>query len=128
MSNGFTLAHELGHVLWLDHCLSYRQIGEKKTVFVERHNLPITANAFPGRPTDWGMEGGRGFYSKDDTLARILEKLVMFGATGNGKMDIPDYQIISLTATATNSTSICYPNIGARHMQTEERKVYNHEK
>ena len=127
MSNEFTLAHELGHALWLDHCRSYRRIGKKKTIFIEHHKLPVTVNAFPGGMRDWGMESGRGFYSVDDTLERTLEKLVMFGATGNDKMDIPDYKVISLTATATNSTSVFYSNVGARHMQTEARKVYDHE-
>ena len=128
MSNEFTLVHELGHALCLEHCFSDIELNDEEFIEIEDGALPVLKKDFPDGKGDWGEENGRGFYSIDDTRAVLLKRLVMYGELRDDRVDIPHGRIVSLTESATNSASIWYPKVGERYLEPDNRKVYTHEK
>lgn len=85
------LAHELGHALGLSDCYS-----SCENATLSGLDKPITSSVFVDGDHDYfGNVEGRGFYSKNDTKASVLKRLLMYGIDDGGS-DIPYGEVIAL--------------------------------
>ncbi len=110
-----TLAHELGHALGLFDCyVSFnRQI-------VEHGNEPISKDRLNHFSIDWGDETGRGFYGKEDTLAKLIQSYLMFGVTRSASIDIPYGAVFAWPATGRQR----FVSVGKKYIRPLE-EVYS---
>ena len=69
---------------------------------------------------DWGDETGRGFYGKNDTLARIIDRLLMYGHEHEWTGDIPDWRVFGLSKTPKKG----HRKVGASEIEENDRKVF----
>ena len=67
-----TLAHELGHLLGLDDVYDRQKVGG---VYRDIPEGSVTAKRFffSDVDHDWGAETDRGFYTKEDTLSKLIQ-------------------------------------------------------
>ena len=73
-----TLAHELGHLLGLDDVYDRQKVGG---VYRDIPEGSVTAKRFffSDVDHDWGAETDRGFYTKEDTLSKLIQSVIMYG-------------------------------------------------
>ena len=130
-ASDYTLAHELGHALGLEDCISSisirTDIGELD-FRLDNYGATVDSTVFPDGRCDWMAETGRGFYEKTDKVGEVLNLLLMQRDYGTDKLDLPDGKVIGLTPTATDSSSVHAPEVGARYFMKSDREVYTHEK
>ena len=107
------LAHELGHFLGLKD-IYYVKVGvyngEPALIRLNIRNDPVSFETFRPGTGDWGDETGRGFYERDDTLASVIDRLLMHGIkklTDVG--DIPDNQVYGISKDDQKG----FQNVGA---------------
>ncbi|MBR4171364.1 MAG: hypothetical protein IKR48_06900, partial [Kiritimatiellae bacterium] len=107
------LAHELGHYLGLKD-IYYVKVGEYNgkpaRIRLNIRNDPVSFETFRPGTGDWGDETGRGFYERDDTLASVIDRLLMHGIkklTDVG--DIPDNQVYGISKDDQKG----FQNVGA---------------
>ena len=107
------LAHELGHFLGLKD-IYYVKVGvyngELALIRLNIRNDPVSFETFRPGTGDWGDETGRGFYERDDTLASVIDRLLMHGIkklTDVG--DIPDNQVYGISKDDQRG----FQNVGA---------------
>ena len=107
------LAHELGHYLGLKD-IYYVKVGkyngESACIRLRIRNDPVSFETFKSRTGDWGDETGRGFYERNDTVASVIDRLLMHGVkkqTDGG--DIPDDQVYGISKDDQKG----FQNVGA---------------
>jgi len=124
-----TLAHELGHALGLKDILRRLEVDDGGQIIT--FNLGIGGNVvdriiFADVGHDWGQEVGRGFYARSDTIASVIDKLLMCGAEDTDSEevfygDIPQGQVYGLSKYLEKD----YQKVGASDIETSNRKVYS---
>lgn len=130
-ASDYTLAHELGHALGLEDCITSIAIQtdiEEADFRLDNYDTTVDSTVFVDGRCDWMSETGRGFYEKTDTVGRVFNLLLMQGEYGTDKLDLPDGKVVGLTPTATDSSSVCTPKVGARYIMKNDKEVYTHEK
>ena len=111
------VVHELGHALGLDDC--YVEFSE--AVLQGRQNA-ITSLQFQNGNIDWGIETGRGFYERNDTVETVIMSLLMYGNSGDYGFDIPAGKIKALPEGGKQAT---YVAVGANDVSDNESEVYS---
>ena len=117
------VAHELGHALGLDDCYVKMSDGITSLPDVE---APVDRAFFINGSRDWGGERGRGFYGTEDSKLAVAGRLLMHGISSNGRADIADGMVLSLTRTMTNGTpGTCNAKVGASHFKKTNAEVFS---
>ena len=114
------LAHELGHYLGLRD-IYYAKVGkyngEPAYIRLRIRNDPVSFETFKPGTGDWGDETGRGFYECNDTLASVIDRLLMHGIKKQiDGGDIPDDQIYGISKDDQKG----FQNVGASNFDNRE--------
>ena len=120
-----TLAHELGHVLGLNDCFWRRRRDRRPTVYLPSANDTVDHAFFLFSENDWGLESGRGFYEKSDTIKAVMSGMLMYGVGNGVKADIPNGVVFSLRRNATSPQRTFYPHVGADYIVPNNQEVYS---
>ena len=119
----FALAHELGHALGLldiYYVVLKDGNGIERPIGMKERDDVVRSGHFYAGSRDWGDETGRGFYGKNDTLARIIDRLLMYGHEHEWTGDIPDWRVFGLSKTPKKG----HRKVGASEIEENDRKVF----
>ena len=125
LANVETLAHELGHVLALNDCYSFRKKNDEPAIFAPFAKDPVDSAFFMRTDRDWGQESGRGFYEAADTRMSVMQKMLMHGFRVGQRADIPDGVVIGIRRGATSSGQMAFPHVGAQYIAPLNSEVYS---
>ena len=95
------LAHEIGHNLGLDDIYSLRKDNPQRLMI--GWNDHAYQEIFEDNELDWGREGGRAFYEKNDTHGALIDMLLMNGFNDFGGVDIPSSKVHGYSEKPRNS-------------------------
>ena len=82
-ANALVLAHEIGHELGADDVYVAKRIGTDQ--YIDVINVGFR---YDHAPDDWSngcINGGPGYYGRDMTCERIIERLLMNGEGAEGR-------------------------------------------
>ena len=80
--SGQTVAHEAGHVFGLSDIYTW----DDESPLALSSSIPISGSRIP---LDWGSDSASGFYRQGLTQSNAVERLLMFGRSKDGAVDIP---------------------------------------
>ncbi len=116
-----SLAHELGHVFSLKDCYDRFKTNGVIHIIYEG-DCPLSPGHFDGGCQDWGAESRRGFYGLEDDLSSVLQKLLMFGFTGEDGVDIPQFRVMGLKKNAVHEFQDEKSEVGAHFIDFRNLK------
>jgi len=92
------IAHEAGHVFGLSDIYAW----DDESPLALSSSIPISRSRIP---LDWGSDSASGFYRQGLTQSNAVERLLMFGRSKDGAVDIPRGDVWGVWYHWTNAST-----------------------